>query len=217
LITPRLYPPPGGWRKTEVKICGICDAGAARTAADAGADLIGFHFCSSLRRITPEQARAIVEVLDQRPRLVGVFIDQPEAEVDQVAEFVGLDAVQLHGSEAPGFRCSRPIVKALKVRDGRVPDADPWPDPVLLDSWSPDQRGGTGRTWDWPSALELLSCRRVILAGGLHPGNVGEVVQSYRPFGVDVSSGVEAGVRIKSADRVRAFLQAVRDADVDER
>jgi len=217
LITPRLYPPPGGRGTTEVKICGICDAGAARTAAEAGADLIGVHFCSSLRRITPEQARAIVEALDRRPRLVGVFIDQPEAEVDQVAEFVGLDAVQLHGSEAPGFRSSRPIVKALKVRGDRVPDADPWPDPILLDSWSPDQRGGTGRTWDWPAARELLSRRRVILAGGLHPGNVGEVVQSYRPFGVDVSSGVEASVRIKSADRVRAFLQAVRDADVDER
>jgi len=217
LITPRLYPPPGGRGKTEVKICGICDAGAARTAAEAGADLIGVHFCSSLRRITPEQARAIVEALDRRPRLVGVFIDQPEAEVDQVAEFVGLDAVQLHGSEAPGFRSSRPIVKALKVRGDRVPDADPWPDPILLDSWSPDQRGGTGRTWDWLAARELLSRRRVILAGGLHPGNVGEVVQSYRPFGVDVSSGVEASVRIKSADRVRAFLQAVRDADVGER
>lgn len=217
MITPHPYPPAGAREKTEVKICGICDAGAAQTATEAGADLIGFHFCSSLRRITPEQARAIVEALDRRPRLVGVFIDQPEAEVDQVAEFVGLDAVQLHGSEAPGFRCSRPIIKTLKVRGNRVPDADPWPDPILLDSWSPDQRGGTGRTWDWQAARELLARRRVILAGGLHPGNVGEVVLSYRPFGVDVSSGVEAGVRIKAADRVRAFLQAVRDADVNER
>jgi phosphoribosylanthranilate isomerase len=201
---------------TEVKICGICDAEAARIAAAAGADMVGFHFCSSLRRITPEEARAIVEALDRRPRLVGVFIDQPEAEVEEVARFVGLDAVQLHGSEPPGFRCTRPVLKALKVRDGRVPDPEPWPDPLLLDSWSPDQRGGTGQTWDWMAARELLARRKVILAGGLHPGNVGEVVRTYRPFGVDVSSGVEARARIKEPDRVRAFVQAVRNADVDQ-
>ena len=204
---------------TEVKICGICDAAAARVAAEAGADLIGFHFCSSLRRVTPEAARAIVEGLDHlvcRPRLVGVFIDQMEAEVGEVAEFVGLDAVQLHGSEPPGFRSIRPVIKALKVRDGRLPDPDPWPDPILMDSWSADQRGGTGRIWDWSAARGLLARRRVILAGGLHPGNVGEVVRAYRPYGVDVSSGVEAGVRIKDPDRVRGFVQAVRNADVDE-
>jgi phosphoribosylanthranilate isomerase len=201
---------------TEVKICGVCDAGAARVAAEAGADLVGFHFCSSLRRISPEDARAIVEVLDRRPGLVGVFIDQPEAEVEQVAEFVGLDLVQLHGSEPPGFHASRPIVKALKVRDGVVPGAGDWPDPILLDSWSPDQRGGTGRTWSWEAARELAGQRRVIFAGGLHPGNVGEVVRGFRPHGVDVSSGVESAVRVKDLDRVRAFVQAVREAD-DER
>ena len=203
---------------TEVKICGICDAAAARVAAAAGADMIGFHFCSSLRRVAPEEARAMVEALDRRPRLVGVFIDQSEAEVDDVAEFVGLDAVQLHGSEEPGFYSARDIVKALKVRDGQAPaDVSAWPDPILLDSWSPDSRGGTGRTWEWRAARELLASRLVILAGGLNPGNVGQVVRTYRPFGVDVSSGVEAAVRIKDPDLVRAFVQAVREADVDER
>jgi phosphoribosylanthranilate isomerase len=200
---------------TEVKICGICDADAARTAAEAGADLVGFHFCSSLRRISPEAAHAIVEALDVRPRLVGVFIDQPEAEVRQVADFVGLDLVQLHGSEPPGFRAPRAVLKALKVRGGAVPDADDWPDPILLDSWSPDQRGGTGRAWDWEAARELLARRRVIFAGGLHPGNVGGVVRAYRPHGVDVSGGVESAVRVKDPDRVRAFVQAVRDADAE--
>ena len=123
---------------TEVKICGLCDGAAATAAAEAGADLVGFHFCSSLRRVTPEEARSIVDGLDRRPRVVGVFIDQPEAEVAQVAEFVGLDWVQLHGSEPPGFRAPRPVVKALKVRDGVLPDVSAWPDPVLLDSWSAD-------------------------------------------------------------------------------
>jgi phosphoribosylanthranilate isomerase len=202
---------------TLVKICGICDAAAAREAAEAGADLIGFHFCSSLRRVTPEEARAMVEGLDRRPGLVGVFVDQPEAEVAQVAGFVGLDAVQLHGSEPPGFRASRPVVKALKVRDGALPaDVDGWPDPILLDSWSPDQRGGTGRTWDWEAARPLLASRRVILAGGLNPANVGGAVRGFRPYGVDVSSGVERSVGVKDAELVRAFVQAVRDAERNE-
>jgi len=198
---------------TLVKICGLCDAGAVRAAAGAGADLVGFHFCSSLRRVTPEEAASILDGLDRRPAVVGVFIDQPEAEVAHVAEFVGLDWVQLHGSEAPGFRAPRPVVKALKVRDGVVPDLEGWPDPILLDSWSPDQRGGTGRAWDWEAARALLARRRVIVAGGLHPDNVGEVVRAFRPYGVDVSSGVESAVRVKDVDRVRAFVQAVRKAD----
>jgi phosphoribosylanthranilate isomerase len=198
---------------TLVKICGICDAAAAREAAEAGADLIGFHFCSSLRRVTPEEARAMVEGLDRRPGLVGVFIDQPEAEVAQVAGFVGIDAVQLHGSEPPGFRSPKPVMKALKVRDGVVPDVDAWPDPVLLDSWSADQRGGTGRAWDWEAARTLLARRQVIVAGGLGPANVGLVVRGFRPHGVDVSSGVERAPRVKDGDLVRAFVQAVREAE----
>src|SRR6266481_1018775 len=144
---------------TQVKVCGVRDAAAARSAAEAGVDMVGFHLCSSRRRVTPEEARAMVEALDRRPRLVGVFIDQTEEEVEQVAAFVGLDAVQLHGSEAPGFRSSLPVIKALKVRDGAMPDAGPWPDPILLDSWSPDQRGGTGRAWDWEAARPLLARR----------------------------------------------------------
>jgi phosphoribosylanthranilate isomerase len=199
---------------TEVKICGICDPAAARAAAEAGADLIGFHFCPSRRRITPGQARDIVaELGERRPRLVGVFIDQPESEVEEVAALVGLDLVQLHGSEPAGFRSSKPVMKALKVREGRLPPSEEWPDPILLDSWSSDQRGGTGQSWDWELARELLGRRRVFLAGGLHPGNVGGLVRRHRPHGVDVSSGVESAIRVKDPALVRAFVQAVREAD----
>jgi phosphoribosylanthranilate isomerase len=198
---------------TQVKVCGIRDLEGARAAVGAGADLIGFHFCSSRRRVEPERARAIVEALEARPRVVGVFIDQPEQEVEQVAAYVGLDLVQLHGSEPVGFRCSRPVLKALKVRGGELPDVQGWPDPILLDSWSPDQRGGTGRAWDWELARDLLRRRRAFIAGGLSPENVGRVVAELRPYGVDVSSGVEREVGIKDPDRVRAFVQAVRDAD----
>ncbi|MEP6752952.1 MAG: phosphoribosylanthranilate isomerase, partial [Candidatus Dormiibacterota bacterium] len=143
----------------QVKVCGLCDAGGAKAAIEAGADLLGFHFCSSNRRVTPEEARAIVDGLSSRPTIVGVFIDEDPAAVRQIADFVGLDLLQLHGSEAPGFDAGRPVMKVLKVKDGAIPDAGAWPDPIMLDSWSADQRGGTGQTWDWERARELLATR----------------------------------------------------------
>ncbi|TME90279.1 MAG: phosphoribosylanthranilate isomerase [Chloroflexi bacterium] len=189
----------------QVKICGICDLASAQAAVDAGADLLGFHFCDSSRRIAPEEARSIVEALDARPAIAGVFIE--------VAELVGLDLLQLHGSEPPGFDAGRPVMKVLKVRAAEMPDASRWPDPIMLDSWSHDQRGGTGRTWTWELARDLLSERKVFIAGGLEPGNVGTVVRNYRPYGVDVSSGVESRVRVKDPEKIRAFIQAVRLAE----
>ena len=196
-----------------IKICGICDAAGAEAAVEAGADLLGFHFCSSPRQVSPEEARVIVEGLAVRPKIVGVFIDEDAGEVRQIADYVDLDIVQLHGSEAPGFDPGRPVIKVLKVRDGHVPEAGGWPDPLMLDSWSADQRGGTGRSWDWELARPLLSTRRVFFAGGLEPGNVGKVVSAYRPFGVDVSSGVEAAIRVKDPEKLRAFITAVRLAE----
>jgi phosphoribosylanthranilate isomerase len=196
-----------------VKICGICDAAGGAAAVEAGADLLGFHFCRSQRRITPEEAKAIIDGLALRPSIVGVFIDQAADEVRQIADFVGLDLLQLHGSEMPGFDAGRPVIKVLKVKDGEIPGAEDWPDPVMLDSWSADQRGGTGQTWDWELARPLLSTRQVFIAGGLEPGNVGKVVSEFKPYGVDVSSGVEASVRIKDPDKVRAFVHAVRLAE----
>jgi phosphoribosylanthranilate isomerase len=196
-----------------VKICGICDAAAATAAGEAGADLIGFHFCTSPRRVTPEDAKDIIDAIDVRPRIVGVFIDQDSEEVRQIAEFVGLDLLQLHGSEAPGFEAGRPVMKVIKVRDAVVPDASAWPDPIMLDSWSEDQRGGTGRTWRWDAARELIKRRQVFVAGGLEPGNVGTVVSAFKPYGVDVSSGVESALRVKDPEKMRAFIRAVRLAE----
>jgi phosphoribosylanthranilate isomerase len=197
----------------QVKICGICDAAGAAAAVEAGADLIGFHFCSSQRQVTPEEAKAIIDGLTLRPTIVGVFIDQDADEVRQIAEFAGLDLLQLHGSESPGFDAGRPVMKVLKVKDGEIPDAAGWPDPVMLDSWSADQRGGTGQVWDWELARPLLAARKVFIAGGLEPGNVGKVVSGFKPYGVDVSSGVESSMRVKDPDKVRAFVHAVRLAE----
>ncbi|HVC78366.1 MAG TPA: phosphoribosylanthranilate isomerase [Candidatus Micrarchaeaceae archaeon] len=197
-----------------IKICGICDSAGAEAAIEAGADLLGFHFCRSDRRLTPEAARAIVDSLPLRPTIVGVFIDQDAEEVREIAEFVGLDLLQLHGSELVGYDAGRPLMKVLKVKDGQVPDAGAWPDPIMLDSWSADQRGGTGQTWDWEKARDLLRSRQVFIAGGLQPGNVSKVVTTFKPYGVDVSSGVESAVRVKDPDKVRAFVHAVRIAEV---
>jgi len=197
-----------------VKICGICDVDAARAAVESGADMIGFHFCDSGRRVSPEEAKAIVGELIVRPTIVGVFIDEDPAEARRIVELVGLDMVQLHGSEQPGYDAGRPVIKVLKVRDDQIPNADDWPDPIMLDSWSSDQRGGTGRTWDWELARPLITSRKVFIAGGLEPGNVGKVVSAFKPYGVDVSSGVESAVRVKDPDKVRAFVHAVRLAEV---
>ena len=122
----------------------------AAAAVEAGADLHRLPLllvrsgASRLRR-----RRRSSTACRSRPPIVGVFIDQEADEVRQIAEFVGLDLLQLHGSEPPGFDAGRPVMKVLKVKDGHVPDAEGWPDPMMLDSWSADQRGGTGRTWDW--------------------------------------------------------------------
>jgi phosphoribosylanthranilate isomerase len=196
-----------------IKVCGICDLDSAKEAVEAGADLIGFHFCTSDRRVAPEEAKRILDDLDVHPRIVGVFIDQPPDEVRQIADFVDLDLLQLHGSEPRGFEAGRPVMKVLKVREGAVPAAGDWPDPIMLDSWSADQRGGTGRTWDWELARPLLAERQVFIAGGLEPGNVGKVVSEFKPYGVDVSSGVESRMRVKDPEKVRAFIRAVRLAE----
>jgi phosphoribosylanthranilate isomerase len=198
----------------QVKICGICDGDGAQAAIEAGADLLGFHFCRSDRRVTPEDAKGIIDGLSLRPTIVGVFIDQDPDEVRQIAKFVGLDLLQLHGSESPGYDAGRPLMKVLKVKDGQIPDAGAWPDPIMLDSWSADQRGGTGQTWDWDRARELLRTRKVFIAGGLEPGNVSKVVSTFKPYGVDVSSGVESAVRVKDPEKVRAFVHAVRLAEI---
>lgn len=195
---------------TLVKICGICDVDSALAAVESGADLVGFHFCDSARRISPDEAVKIIDELPDGPALVGVFIDQPPREVNAIAEFLGLDIVQLHGNEQPGYPSEHIVMKALKVKGGVLPSAEGWADPILLDSWSADNRGGTGRAWRWEAADALSVTRQVFIAGGLNPENVATVIRRLRPHGVDVSSGVESKPRIKDPEKIAAFIDAVR-------
>jgi phosphoribosylanthranilate isomerase len=200
-----------------VKICGITRIEDARAAIDAGASALGFVFWpKSPRFIDPYRARAIVARLPPFVATVGVFVDQPIEYVSGVASLVPLAAVQLHGSEAPDYvaRIHRPIVKAITLDDA---DVDRWPSRVmpLLDVHDPVKRGGTGRTIDWDAAAAIAARRPVLLAGGLTPENVAEAIARVRPFGVDVSSGVEASPGIKNSERLRALFRSIHAVDAN--
>jgi phosphoribosylanthranilate isomerase len=197
-----------------VKICGITRPEDAEAAVAAGASAIGFIFWpKSPRFIDPHRARTIAAALPPFVTAVGVFVNQPLAYVNGVASLVALGAVQLHGDETPEYAAavSRPVMKAVSV--GRD-EARVWPSRVrlLLDVHDPVARGGTGRTIDWAAAADLAAQRQVLLAGGLTPDNVADAVARVRPFGIDVSSGVERAPGIKDHERLRALFEAVHDS-----
>lgn len=198
-----------------VKICGITNPEDAKAAAARGADAIGFIFWPpSPRFVEPELARSIVAALSPSIAAVGVFVNQPSAHINDVAARVGLRAVQLHGEETETFagEISRPIIKSIAIESGHAPDVESWPRSVtlLVDVHDPVRRGGTGTTVDWALAAELARHRRVILAGGLTPENVAEAITRVRPYGIDVSSGVERSPGRKDHDRLTALFDAVQ-------
>jgi phosphoribosylanthranilate isomerase len=196
-----------------VKICGITRLEDADAAVAAGAGAIGFIFWpDSPRFIDPHRARAIAAALPPFVTPVGVFVNQAIGYVNAVASLVRLGAVQLHGDETPAYTAAMtaPAMKAVTV------DADPgaWPARVrlLLDVHDPVARGGTGRTIDWTAAAGLAARREILLAGGLTPDNVADAIARVRPFGIDVSSGVERAPGIKDHQRLRALFEAVHDS-----
>ncbi len=174
----------------------------------AGANALGFVFWpDSPRRVEPDVARQIVSSI--AVQTVGVFVDQPANDVNEIAEYVGLSVVQLHGTESVAYArmIQRPVWKALTL-DGAI---DEWPPDimVLLDAHDPARKGGTGKTIDWERAAAAAKQRQVLLAGGLKAENVGEAITRVRPYGIDVSSGVERAPGIKDVVRLRALFEAV--------
>jgi phosphoribosylanthranilate isomerase len=206
-----------------VKICGITRLDDAEAAVEAGANALGFVFWpDSPRFIDPYRARAIVRALPAFVTTVGVFVNQPAAFIAGVASLVPLGAVQLHGDEpvAGVENVGRPVIKALTLDIASQADRlARWPAAVtiLLDAHDPVRRGGTGRAVDWAAAASIAAQRRIILAGGLTPDNIGEAIDRVRPFGIDVSSGVERSPGVKDRDRIRALFSALNGVPAVEK
>jgi len=198
-----------------VKICGIKDIENALVAVENGADALGFVFAPSSRRITPEDARKIIQNLPRDILRVGVFVNASISSVKEIAEYCNLTTLQFHGKESADYcqQFKRPVVKAIKVaKDGRL-----FPDPVrykgvvkmfLTDTYQLGTDGGTGKTFPWKKVETIKAYGLVILAGGLDPNNIFQALNIARPDGVDVSSGVETKGR-KDSKKIKKFIQEV--------
>jgi phosphoribosylanthranilate isomerase len=208
--------------RTLIKICGITRTEDALAALHAGADWLGFIRWPGSPRWRPAEAcrRVIEETRDRAGRefqAVGVYVDSDTDEFFEDIDRSGIDRLQLHGSETPDFltRMQLPVVKTIRVRDAASLElADEYPDVTLLtDTEHPVLPGGTGQSYDPALIADLVARRRVMVAGGLHPGNVAGVVRFLRPYGVDVSSGVEVSPGIKDHQKIADFVAAVREGD----
>lgn len=216
---------------TWIKICGITNLEDARVAVDAGADAVGFVFYEqSPRRVEVETAREMVAQLPPEIEKVGVFVNQDEHAILDVAGVTGITAVQLHGDNqdpnlAEVIVQHEPRLKVLvgiaMCRTQPETQAKLWnPENLhafLLDSGNSTKYGGTGRTFDWEGCKQSIEAiarlGRVIVAGGLNPENVPDALKVLHPWGVDVASGVEAQPGKKDPAKVRAFVAAVRQAE----
>jgi phosphoribosylanthranilate isomerase len=221
-----------------VKICGITNFEDAQVAVEGGADLLGFIFFSkSPRYVEPEGVKEIVDRLRAGlshtqgpasgiplPKFVGVFVNEEADRISQILAHTGIDYAQIHGGEPPALleRLAPRAFKALRPTSAEeaIIDAEwygefgPADGPqLLIDAYDPDAYGGTGKKADWHTAAELAHrYPRLMLAGGLTPENVAQAVRTVRPWGVDVSSGVEREPGRKDHDAVRAFIQLAKEA-----
>lgn len=205
--------------RTRVKICGITRTQDALCAAELGADAIGLVFYeNSPRCLTIEKAREIVSSLPAFVTVVGLFVDEHRDKLDSVLRRVNIDMLQFHGDEDEAYCRSfgLPFIKAIRMRDGvdltSLASCYYTAGGLLLDSWDPGAKGGTGRSFDWrriPHSVE----KPIILAGGLNAGNVGRAIRAGNPYAVDVSSGVEYTKGVKDADKMAAFIKEVNQIE----
>ena len=210
--------------RIRVKICGITNTEDAMAAIDAGADALGWNFFSGSKRfIPPQHAIAIIRALRQRVAHVAVMVNPTLDDAIALADSGTFAALQLHGSEtaafcdqlsARGIRFAKAIAVGTDDLIGSISELST--DTVVLDSAAHGRFGGTGRPFPWQAARELRQRNpslRVILAGGLKLENIGEAIRVVRPFGVDVTTGVEAAPGRKDHARLRAFIGAVQSAE----
>ena len=199
----------------KVKICGMTQLKDALFAVEQGVDAVGFIFYKkSPRAVTMKTVREIITKLPPLVDTVGVFVNESAERLNKIADYCGLDLVQLHGEESPAFcrKIHRRVIKAFRVKDLQsIKQLEKFPvSGFLLDTFSDDLHGGTGKTFDWNLALPAKKMGPVILAGGLTPRNILQAVRQVRPYGVDVCSGVEKSPGIKDFEKVRAFLKNIR-------
>ncbi len=214
---------------TLVKICGIRTPEIACTVAELGADLIGLIFAPSRRQVSPEQAQEILDgtqgLESEPPKAVGVFVNESVERMNEIADQVDLGFIQLSGDEPVEIqaRLCRPVIRVLRLPSGlafsdarrtaeRYLDCASPARALLLDTYLPGVYGGTGMQGDWKMAAKLAEHYPVILSGGLRPDTVGRALLTVRPFGVDVSSGVETDGE-KDPARIKQFVEAVRHGD----
>ena len=207
--------------RTRVKVCGITRPEDGVEAARCGADAVGLVFyAGSPRAVDIDGARAIIEVLPPFVTTVALFVDPSTQTVAEVLKALPIDLIQFHGDEAPSFcnQFERPYIKAVRMRDGidldEVARRYGCAQGLLLDTYRPGIAGGTGETFDWLHAPRDFHMP-IVLAGGLTPENVAAAVQQVRPYGVDVSGGVEADKGIKDAGKIAAFMRGVNSVEID--
>ena len=199
-----------------LKICGITRLTDALHAVEQGATAVGFVLWPrSPRAVSVERAAEIIAELPSHVMAVGVFVNEPVDGIRAIAKRTRLTAVQLHGDEPPAYAeaLDWPVIRAVSVGDiGEASQAWSPETALLLDNIDPARRGGTGAVIDWSEAADLAQKRRVVLAGGLTPANVGSAIRAVRPFGVDVSSGVESAPGVKDFGKVTQFIANAREA-----
>lgn len=189
-----------------VKICGITSAAAVEAAVAAGVDAVGFVFAESPRKLSPAQARELAEAVPVGIERVAVMRHPDRALCDEVFEVFGPDCLQTDAEDFGAIRLPAGCAALPVFRNGRVPADAAMHERILFEGLV----SGSGRTADWDEARRLAAETRVILAGGLGPENVQQAIQAVRPFGVDVSSGVETAPGIKDPVKIRAFVARAR-------
>ena len=199
--------------KVKVKICGITNLEDASIAVELGANALGFIFAPSPRQIKPQKARAIICAIPPFVKTVGVFVNEAPATIRKVMQNCGLDLVQLHGDESPGL-CEELMpctIKALRIKDeSSLQTSQPYHGKVralLLDTYSKEKAGGTGKTFDWNLAIKIKKMGiPIILSGGLGPSNIDLAIHTVRPYAVDVNSAVEKCPGKKSHILIKALM-----------
>jgi phosphoribosylanthranilate isomerase len=183
----------------KVKICGITNLEDASNAVVLGADALGFIFAPSPRQIAPQKASEIIRAIPPLVKTVGVFVNEAPATIREVMQHCGLDLIQLHGDESPAF-CDEFMpyaIKALRIKDeSSLQLSQAYHGTIralLLDTYSKDMVGGTGKTFDWDLAVRIKNQGiPIILSGGLTPSNIAQAINTVRPYAVDVNSGIES-------------------------